>query len=498
MAERTLGFYLRKLISGSAALSSVKLSTKIVSFILLPVFTYYLTPEDYGIIALYGLVIAFLNILYNPGVISATLRLYYDTENKVDKNELLSTVFIFFIFVSMLVTSFLFFSGSFIFPLIFNNFHFFPYGFLAVIIAITYQPVNLWSTIWAAEYKASKVAFWSVIRFLTAVIISVILVIVLLKGAIGRISGMFIGDLLIFFVVLWLTFKYTGVQFSFKKLSAVLKLGFPLIPGIIASFIFGSGAQFFIEKYLDLESVGLYNVAITIGLVPMMFISGFQQIWTPIFYENMNNKTYTNISKLATYFIIALATVNSAIILFADDFFIFFINENYYSAKTAVPLLVLSTFFFSIISILNGFLSYAKKFMSISLYMVPSAFSIILLNIVLLNKTGFIGGAIALVFGYLLNIIFLIWATRKYIINIFEISKIIYPVLYIIGSVFIFYIINFLRINHLSQLNGILVKITILGLWLFVLIKTNILSVSDKDKIRQYFKIHIKNYFKKF
>ena len=63
---------------GGGLLSVVNISHKAVNFILLPIFTFYLTPHEFGLMGVYFLVVAVLSMIYNPGVISATTRLFYD------------------------------------------------------------------------------------------------------------------------------------------------------------------------------------------------------------------------------------------------------------------------------------------------------------------------------------------------------------------------------------------------------------------------------------
>ena len=44
-------FYLKKLLSGSIAMTLSEATVKIVKLLVLPIMTYYLSPEDFGIIA---------------------------------------------------------------------------------------------------------------------------------------------------------------------------------------------------------------------------------------------------------------------------------------------------------------------------------------------------------------------------------------------------------------------------------------------------------------
>ena len=80
---------LKRFLLGGISLSIVNISGKIVNILILPIITLYLSPSDFGLIAVYMLIISVLGMLYNPGIISVTLRLYYDNNDESDENRTL-------------------------------------------------------------------------------------------------------------------------------------------------------------------------------------------------------------------------------------------------------------------------------------------------------------------------------------------------------------------------------------------------------------------------
>ena len=83
--NRTGKFYVKKLFSGSLAMTLSEATMKIAKFLVLPILTYYLSPRDFGIIASIKMVEGFLVMLYNPGMISGVTRKYYDTEDEKER-----------------------------------------------------------------------------------------------------------------------------------------------------------------------------------------------------------------------------------------------------------------------------------------------------------------------------------------------------------------------------------------------------------------------------
>ena len=65
--------------------------TRFITFLLLPLFTNFLTPEEYGLATLVFVFLGFMNIIYHYGIDSAFLRSFADTENEDNKRRLFST-----------------------------------------------------------------------------------------------------------------------------------------------------------------------------------------------------------------------------------------------------------------------------------------------------------------------------------------------------------------------------------------------------------------------
>src|SRR6266581_9565075 len=85
---------------------------KAASFVMLPLFTRYLRPSDYGIWELLDLVMSLLGMLLNMGLTAAILKYYAAADNDEDRRKIISTNFLF-----VLVTGcFVFASGVFLIP----------------------------------------------------------------------------------------------------------------------------------------------------------------------------------------------------------------------------------------------------------------------------------------------------------------------------------------------------------------------------------------------
>jgi len=478
---------LKRFLLGGISLSIVNISGKIVNLLILPIITYYLLPSDFGVIAIYMLVISILGMLYNPGIISATLRLYYDNEADSDENKILigsSVLFLLILPVFLAILS-LFFGES-LFNIFFKNFKFWPYGFFAVIASITPQITRFWSTLWVARQKTKRVAIISLIRILLAISISLVLIVIFKMGAMGRILGLFIGNVVIFLIVVFDIFKFTKFKFSIKKLGTILLLGFPLVFSVFSYVIMNSSDKYMLEQMVSLRELGIYDIAYTYSAVPLFILVGFSQMWQPIFFENMKKGAYGNLLKLSGYYIVFLFLVSLSVIVFSNEVFNLFVDAKFINAIKIIPWIVVGIFFLGLSNLIASIYSYQKRFKEIGAVALTAAIINIVLNYFFIKNYGIIGASIASALTYILYFLILLLRIRKDFSQVFsyKFAGLTSGLLLIITTIFIYVNSNHLEFNALiTFVKAIACLIVLLFIWFF-----GIIDSKDKLVIKTFFK----------
>ena len=466
--EKNLSFFAKKLLSGSLVISVSDSLAKIISLLLLPIFTYYLSPEDYGIISIVLLISSVLNLVYNPGIISATRRLYFDTEDHAAKQEIIGSGFAFFIIVpfSFLIISLPF--GNYIFGKIFSEFTFYPFGMLAILFSLFMQPKRLWSMLLAILYKIPRLALFTFFSFLIGIGLSIILVVVLKIGVLGRIIGMMSASVFLFAVSFHFVYKYTSGKFSRDYILKILKFGSPLTLAIWAYMVLNIIDRYMLERIMSLEVVGIYAVGYKVASIPLFISIGFRKMWTPILFENMNLENYDIIKKLINYFILGMTLISGLIILFSKELFALLINQRFSESVSIIPTITIGIFFLGLLTIPTSVMDYQKKYSTLSVFASIAAVSNIILNLVLIPKFGMIGAAVATLFSYFLYFLLSSIKTSVILKRIIDI-KVVLILLSLMILSFIF--IQFISINTGSLL---LLKICLLVFWVVIILITGI------------------------
>ena len=287
--------YFSTIIKGTIAVSIANAGSQIINIILLPVYTRYLTPEDFGIFSLVNLIITFMALIYNPGIMTASIRMFHQTEKVKERQVLIGSLFVFFVVIPIIPILLSVVFGDFIFNIIFSEFSFYPFGLMALILAFFTQPNKTWITLKTLEHKLHKTAIYSIIAVVLSAITSVVLIVQYNMGAIGRVIGMFPSAIFLFIISFSSIKKFSENKWSSQSIKKQISFGAPLIIGLWSLQLLNFTGSYLLERLMGIDQVGLFGFATTVAGIPLFLVLGFKQMWGPILYENLNKKNYETI-----------------------------------------------------------------------------------------------------------------------------------------------------------------------------------------------------------
>ncbi len=478
--SKGLKFYSGKLLTGTMAVSLAQGTQKAVGFLLLPILTFYLSPSEYGIIAIVGLISSLLNLIYNPGVVSATTRLYYDTEDEERKRKLFASAFMFFILFPLVISVIIFIFGEYLASHLFKEFKFYPYGFIAILISLLSQPRRIWSQLLTVLFKVPKIALYSTLAVLVNICLSLVLVVGFNFGVIGRLFGMLAGPVMMLIIAIFTFRKYTGLSFSFKIIFELVSFGSPLIIAIWCYTILTMTSRFLLERFIGLDAVGIFDVAMKVSSASMLLFMGFKQMWNPVFYENMKNENYEVISRLIKFMFAGMTILTILMILFHKEGLLI-LNERFRSSGEIVTILVTGLFFLGLLPVSNSFLGWEKKFKTTSLIAGIAAVINIILNILLIPKYDIIGAAIATAISYFVYFILGIFISRRFFKTVLDLKVSVFLISLVV-------ITGFLETTFQSDDFNVvllLIKVSYLLIIITLVYKMGIISNSELVKLKQ-------------
>ena len=117
-------------------------ATRAIAFLLIPLYTAYLTPEDYGILQICKVVSYILVVIVMMGVNSSMFRVYYNTNDQKERELLInSTMFTFLFFATLILTPLVIFSSNISYLLL--GVHNAQILFVLLIFSVLFEGINL-------------------------------------------------------------------------------------------------------------------------------------------------------------------------------------------------------------------------------------------------------------------------------------------------------------------------------------------------------------------
>ena len=114
---------------------------------------------------------------------------------------------------------------------------------------------------------------------------TLLLVVVLEKGAVGVIVGNFSGTLLVYLALLGYRREQLGLQFDRGLLREMNRFGLPLLPSALFLWMTNFSDRFFLVKLSDAEEVGLYSVGVRIASAMVLLLTAFRTAWPAFAYS---------------------------------------------------------------------------------------------------------------------------------------------------------------------------------------------------------------------
>ncbi|WP_180997282.1 lipopolysaccharide biosynthesis protein [Campylobacter concisus] len=317
--------------------------TKGLSIMLLPIYTKYITAEEYGLFDLIFITSNIVNILLTFEISIAISR-FYQSSSDIDRKEYVSTAFIFILFTYTCFLTFTLFFSKELTLLIFNGNNF-EYFSLACFVIFTNGIFYFIQGILKWEIKPLPNIITSVVN---ALCIATVAILLLLCGF--GLSSLLIAQIFANTVSIILAFYYSRnnycVLFSFYKFKELIKFSYPFVFSSISVFITNSIDRVAISDLLGLKELGTYGIAYRFASVVSLVMVGFQWAMMPLvskYYKDY--KTKNDISIIFSFFSVCAIFIVCASILFSNDVLFVFATNDFYESANFVPWLVMVMFF---------------------------------------------------------------------------------------------------------------------------------------------------------
>jgi len=323
---------------------------KALGFFMLPFYTHYLNPVDYGILEILDLSMTLFGLAINMGLVPAFLRCYAAAESAAEKRKVVSTGCL-FVSVTGLLT---FLAGlGLVRPastLIFGPQVPATYVMLSFAALILSWMANLPRTYLRALEASGTYTIVDILTVLLLLTLNIVFIAVFKLGLVGiLLSSVIVAALQLILLAGWALSK-VGIGFSRPYLRQMLGFGLPLIFSNFGLFVLNFSDRFFLQHLRSLDVVGIYAVGYKFGfMLNALVIQSFFVMWQSRMYaihaQPQHPKIFRQIFVLYALVLIFAGLVLS---LFSPEIVRVMVSPKFAASRDVIPLVVLSYIFYGL------------------------------------------------------------------------------------------------------------------------------------------------------
>ena len=391
-----------KVLSGALKYSSALTLAKVVTFLLLPVWTAFLGPEDFGIVGTVRAYAMLLVPLVALGVPAAVVRQYHaaDGAGSGDWPRYFSSNLYFLGALSAAVVGLGLLVGPRLWGLTGSELAFSPFFQIALIGVPFAVFLQLVQSNHRARQEHTVAVTIDLGISLGPIVFALVFVVGLGAGPEGYLAGGLAALAVVALAVLFVRGRELLVpRFAWGDVRGALRYGMPLVPHVIAGVVFSVSDRIMLERMCGLGVAGVYNLAFQFAQMAAFLILATNQSWSPRFYQILNSedpaKIQHSLRRYACWWVSFFAVVCGGVILFGEYLVYLLTPESYHGAGVIIPALTLGYFFQGIYFIGVNPLFYHKKTSLIPLLTASTAVGNVGLNLLLIPALGAVGAAVA-------------------------------------------------------------------------------------------------------
>ncbi len=383
--------------------------TKFISFFLVPLYTNLLTAQQYGttdfINALSTLLLPFLSF----NIVESILR--FSIDKNADHNKIMS--------ISLVILAFASLAGLAVIPLAqalppIQDYSLPTYWY--VLSVVFYQVIAC-----SLRGKEALIAycFTNILHALTIGCLNLLFLLVLHKGVGGYLLAFTLANFLcagfgILIGKLYRHFRHFQLDLGLAR--NMLRFSVALIPTSLLWWISDAADHVMVTAIAGAAANGIYAVSYKVPSILASVAGIFNRAWIYSSVQEADSQdvaAYTN--QVFRQFACVVTLAAAAFLLIVKPFLLYYVGPEFYIAWKSTPFLILSYVFSALSTFLVTQYLTKKDSRGLLVSAAIGAFSNILLNIPFIFLWGAPGAALGTAVSYVLQFVYAVWDTRKYV-----------------------------------------------------------------------------------
>jgi O-antigen/teichoic acid export membrane protein len=452
-----------------------EVATKALAFISIIVFTYLLSPSEYGIYQVFISYSSIFVIVLTLNFHQSVARYYYD--EPPDFGQFLNISIIgslFFLFLSLLF--FFIFGINFVAELISLPKELIFLLIFQIIIGIVY---SIFNQICISRKQSSTLVKFNIAKIYLAFFFSLIFIWILqTQKYLGPILGtLVIGLLFSGYIFKKMIFHEIRWGVSGNHIRYIFSYSVPLVPYSLSTIILGQIDRIMINNYVGATEAGLYSMAYNIAMLLGLVTAALQSALIPDWFRLMKKEQYQRIDIVVDRIFRITLFIALGLVLFAGDLMLILIDERYYPALFIIPIVVIGYVFEAMFKVYGRSIGFTNKMIYVAAVGIFAGIINVILNQIYIPLYGYAAGAYTTVISYFLMFLLSFWVA-KYTLKqrVTPMMLLLKPLLVFGISVFTLYLILYFELTGITLF---LLKVSIFFMFLIFLLKWKVPVLED-------------------
>jgi O-antigen/teichoic acid export membrane protein len=403
--------YLQRLATTGAAYTAASILSKLIAVALLPVYTHYLAPADYGAAEVLFAAVVSASIMVRLGVIEALLRFYYLPDE--DSGRVVSTSFatLFWAATAGVVVA-LPFAGAISDALLDTH----APGLVRIAIGglwvLTLYEYLL--TLFRLEERARAFFVTTLANVLITIPVTVILVVGADDGARGLLLGSYATGGAFVLGLIAVHRRSLSLRIDRPLISRLMRFGLPTMPAELSLYSLNFIDRVILVRYAGLAEAGLYSLAVKFAQSVNVLVRGFQLAWPPLAYSIADDEearlTY---ARVVTWFTTGCAFAVTGVWLLARWIVRALAAPEYFGSFKAIGLIATGVTLYALYMVLVVILGRTGRTGFNFPATAAATVTNVALNLALVPSLGIVGAGLALVASYVVVLVLMYAFTQR-------------------------------------------------------------------------------------
>ena len=325
----------------SAAFSIPLLVGRVLSILLLPIYTRYLSVSDYGVLELLELTLFVYANLFSLQQSSGVF--YYLSKDPKDAPRVLSTAFVGTAMIGVLAGGAGMLAAPYISRLVFQSAQY----ALALQLYFISMAFGLLAEAGQTQLRAGdNMVGWNMaqmMRIVVQAVVAILLLVCFQKGYYSILWGSLAASAAVGLWIPWRFYRRNPLTFDGRLFLAMFRYSLPLSVGAVAMLFIHYGDRFFLQRFVTLREIGIYALAYKIGMLSYMVHTPFVTYWSLEMYKVNNEADGKRLYvQIFTYLVLALSIAGALIVIFNRPIIALLTAPAYHDAVRYIPWITLA------------------------------------------------------------------------------------------------------------------------------------------------------------